>query len=579
MSKSDVNIRDLRAKRNRNVFDLSKRLETSAPFGMIIPTFVKHVIPGSKFEISLENQTTARPLVTRAFPRIREHFDYFFVPFSQLWKQFDNFITKQASYHSQAIKNVVSGDMPNEVPYIDGASLQSLWATGRTDSDVAGFPMYLGNQRIAEYLGYGLYDYNGNYSNFPSSLCFNLFNALAYQKCYADFYRNDYYEGYYTDHFNIDDLSGNVSLSGSTPINGARLYKIFEPHYRMKKKDYFTIVTPDILPNANTAAFQGWSNYTYQHGSGFTPFAVPGGIANMNQAQQMSVNSSNVVPAPTSPVALNSFGSDVTFPNIPNQGDTAISVAYHKYAAAREKYLKRVYAARNNYNSEMDAIFGYSPDTRRTDRVYHLGGYSQALSIDGVYNTSASGQNAELPTGQVNFYLDQSKKIHFECKEHGVLMCLYSTSCENDYYPNKIVRDNVRHVSEDFFNPYYENIGKQPLYQFEFNLHVDSTDTDYQNKIKYIKGFVPRYSDYKMEVDDVHGALATSSMEFFSAFKNSLDTLGVAFNVTDLVENPSYLAKIFAGGVYDGTPMSDHFLLNQYHKVKMIAPMDTISNF
>lgn len=577
MAKSDVNIRDLRAKPTRNVFDLSKRIESSAPFGMLIPTFVKHVIPGSKFEISLENQTTARPLVTRAFARIREHFDYFFIPISQLYKPFENFITMQGNYHSKALVDVIGASVaPPFVPFVNGQSIQSLWATGRTDLDVAGYPMYLGNQRIAEYLGYGLYDYNRNFANFPRALRFNLFNALAYQKVYADFYRNDYYEGYYTDHFNIDDLVGDVSLNGSTPINGNRLYKIFEPHYRMKKKDYFTIVTPDILPNPAVAAFAAWNglvDYNKLSSDGdFVPFNIPGNRGQNNQTSNVFQNQSSD-PLSTSDVV---FGSDVAFRPTQNQFQ---SQSFHKFAAAREAYLKRVFAARNNYSSEMAAIFGYSPETQRTDRVYHLGGFSQALSIDGINNTSQSGQNAELPTGQVNFYLNQQKKLHFTCKEHGILMCIYSTSCENDYRPNRVVRDNVRNYPEDFYIPQYENIGKQALYQFEFDLHIDSTDTDYQKKVLGIKGFVPRYSDYKMSVDEVHGALATSAFDYFSVFKNDNDTLGIAFNVTDLIENPIYVKNLFAGGLYDGTPMSDHFLLNQYHKIKMIAPMQTISNF
>lgn len=577
MGKSNVNIRDLRAKPNRNVFDLSKRIESSAPFGMIVPTFVKHVIPGSKFEISLENQTTARPLVTRAFARIREHFDYFFVPLSQLYKPFENFITMQANYHSKAISDVIGGFAPPLVPFVNGQTIQSLWATGRTDVDIAGYPMYLGNQRIAEYLGYGLYDYNRNYTNFPRALRFNLFNALAYQKIYADFYRNDYYEGYYTDHFNVDDLSGDVSLNGTSPINGGRLYKIFEPHYRLKKKDYFTIVTPDILPSPSILPFAGWNSMkTFEKLSsdgGFVQFNIPGGAASQGNQEELGYVRSSSDSTASSGFP---FGSDVNF----NSNKlNYLSQAYHKFAAAREAYLKRVFAARNNYNSEMNAIFGYSPDTQRTDRVYHLGGYSQALSIDGINNTSDSGSNAQLPTGQVNFYLDQNRKIHFQCKEHGILMCLYSTSCENDYRPNRVVRDNIRNIPEDFFIPQYENIGKQALYQFEYDLHIDSTDTDYQKKILGIKGFVPRYSDYKMSVDEVHGALATSSYEFFSVFKNENDTLGSAFNITDLIENPLYVRNLFAGGLYDGSPASDHFLLNQYHKIKMIAPMQTISNF
>lgn len=579
--------RDIKAKRSRNIFNLSQRVESSAPFGMLVPCFVKSVIPKSKFEISLENQTTARPLVTRCFARMREHFDYFFVPYSQLWKPFDNFITQQSNMQSSQLRKVDSGRIPAQVPYLDNQTMaQNIIYNDLTgnDTDAAGYNLQMGLRRIAEYLEYGRLK-NRNAQTPPTypNLRYNVFNALAYQKIYYDFYRNDYYEAYNTEAFNIDDLSGNMAQ-----VSNSRLLSWFTPHYRWRKKDYFTLVTPDVLPNSSLDNFLGFlDNLSYPHtlpstsipSGRFVPFNVSGGTTSQgNQSTQEIVKTGS---DPTSTAGY-PFGSDVIYNTGTNNSSLQYqSQAYHKFAAAREAYLKRIFAAKRNYNSVMQAIFGISPNTQRTDRVYHIGGFSQVLGVDGINNTSETGEQAKLPTGQINFYLNNSKKLHFTAEEHGVIMCIYSTSIENDYRPYRIDRMNFRSVPEDFFNPFYENVGKQALYAAEYNYNNSDDSTQDPQPLDQVRilGFVNRYSDYKTSVDVVHGALATDQMAYFSVFKNEERDLSEPLNISDLIENPSMVVHIFAGGEYASDPLGDHFYLNMYHRVKMIAPMQPITNF
>lgn len=96
---------------------------------MLLPCFFQRVSPGDKVRISNESQTICDGLARPAFMRLKEHIDYYFVPATQLWMPFDNFITGQDSYFSQAVKNVQfnSGSyVPTEVPSFNGLFMQQL---------------------------------------------------------------------------------------------------------------------------------------------------------------------------------------------------------------------------------------------------------------------------------------------------------------------------------------------------------------------------------------------------------------------------------------------------------------------
>lgn len=72
--------------------------------------------PDDKLKLSNETQTICDGLVKPAFMRLREHLDYYFIPATQLWMPFDNFVTGQNSYFSSSVKNVNDGDVPVTVP-------------------------------------------------------------------------------------------------------------------------------------------------------------------------------------------------------------------------------------------------------------------------------------------------------------------------------------------------------------------------------------------------------------------------------------------------------------------------------
>lgn len=110
----------LKSQQSRNPFDRGAKNVFHAPFGMILPCFFARVSPDDYIELSAENQTICEPLARPAFMRLKEHIDYYFVPFSQLFTPFENLITAQDNYFSDVIGDTQLYKTPNSVPLFNG---------------------------------------------------------------------------------------------------------------------------------------------------------------------------------------------------------------------------------------------------------------------------------------------------------------------------------------------------------------------------------------------------------------------------------------------------------------------------
>lgn len=555
---------------SENIFDRSYRSIATSSLGILTPIMVQDVIAGSKVQIGVECQTRTRPFLVPAFTRIREHFDYFFVPYNQIWRFYDNFKTRQSNYYSQLMNQKANQNVPLSLPYFTGGQLSGVInAMSDTQNfDIAGYDLGDGIRRIADMLGYGYQD-NTTDSRMPN-VPFNFFRAAAYQKIYQDYYRNDKYEAYHVADFNYDDMAPGHAFTSSEV---ERLAKLFQPHYRWKKKDYFTQATPDTLPASSLPGFFG---FVTSISSAF-PNSKSSDNVGAFSSQFGLGNGQGIMSAPST-VAIGSHGSDDSYgiiqrtstmnPTIPQVGFSS----QHKFLAAADKYLRRIYNAHSDFNSQMEAVFGVSVPKLQRGLCEKIGGFSNVISISDVNNNSAEPSSTQ-PAGKVDMYNKHKPFRHF-CAHDGIVMCIYSTTVENDYQGFRSDRFTWKHVPEDFFNPSFQNLGKQPIFKTEY-FNMDDVDEDSRSTNPVI-GFIPRYDEYRTHVDEVHGSFNTSSLSQWSTFTNNdIGQSASASNVlnsTNLIIRPSFLDRCLAGSVYDGYS-NDQFYLNVYNTFKVIAPM------
>lgn len=112
---------------NHNVFDLSRRDIYSIKSAMITPVFVQHTIPNATYEITPVNQIEVSTMAKSNFCRMKQNLEYYFVPYSQLWKWFESFYYQRID-PVRTPSNEMNPIVPTNVPHVNiGRVLEFLY--------------------------------------------------------------------------------------------------------------------------------------------------------------------------------------------------------------------------------------------------------------------------------------------------------------------------------------------------------------------------------------------------------------------------------------------------------------------
>lgn len=582
----------LKAQKSRNIFDVSYKSVFHCPFGTIIPCGHWRLAPGDKVEITEENQFVV-PVINRpAFLRLKEHIDYYAVPYSMLYTKSDNFFTGQSSYWSSVVQNggqqtqYGSPEVPNMMPMFDPSFLKAALVEMDSREDIFNNPMSVGTFRLFDMLGYGnmyaqkadLCDPDITYDNtyLNHYLNVNLFNILAYQKIYYDYFRNDAYEENNVFAYNIDDLVPALySDTDFVNFGGAdRWAKVFELHQRWKKKDYFTNTRPNNLPNTSYLGFEGLSTSV-----NFSNTLLAGGVLNgVGGVTSSSVSTSNSDTVPN--YGNYTFGS--TSHQVNNTTDY-MNVSAIRFAFAYDKLLRRMREAGQDFDKQMLAQFGITPIDQRHGKCHYIGGYVNRIKPSSVLSTGDT--NTGDIKGNIDNYAQNNRKLHYTAKEHCILMAVYSTSLDVDYNSLRLDRENIAQNRFDWYHPAFENQGLQPIFGFEYNMfEADGINTPTTNGYRgnshahYVIGLTNRYSEYKTHVDEVHGlfnnALKVADFNQWTSQQGTSGQIDTSqpLEMKDLIYSDAMLENVIKVQ-YAGTWDTDPFIVNMYNRVKKISNM------
>ena len=258
-------------KLSRNGFDLSQKHVFSTKAGMAVPCLALECVPNDYHEIDLLGLHRTMTLNTAAFIRGKFRYDFYFVPNSQLWHPFNQFISQRTDKHSSRQRGHVA------CPTLSLADLLQLIRDDYSSTDIHGYRWQEGAVRLLDMLGYGNYQtiiarddnddyvmtdaqfatYKGNFSD----KYINIFRLAAYQHVFYDIYRNKYYDvadeftsdttGQFSDYvqlFNFDDLECASVATSRLPISSDdqknRVRGLLTLRYVQWSKDLFTSVLP-----------------------------------------------------------------------------------------------------------------------------------------------------------------------------------------------------------------------------------------------------------------------------------------------------------------------------------------------
>ena len=579
-----MSMKGIANKPSRNGFDLSQKLNFTAKCGELLPAGVWECLNGDKFRIDMRAFARTQPLNTAAYARVREYYDFFYVPYSLLWNRANDVLTMMDYNQQHATGLTPTYDTYNgEVPYT------MLWSIGSyirnlssSSTDVGVKKNFFGYDRatlsckLLEYLGYG--DFSPYLSstpvagNFRYNLDVNIFGLLAYQKIYSDFYRDEQWEKPSPSTFNVDYMTGQTSMAVTFPssVSGEFYsnYNMFDLRYCNWQKDLYH----GILPQAQYGETASVPLSTFTNNASFP---VTDGTISTGSGKE--------------PVTTTTWNRS-TFQYIASADGFSI-LALRQYEFL-QKWKEIAQANDQNYKAQTKAIWNVDVPDNLAGRVQYLGGINSSLDINEVLNTNITGDNQAEIAGKGVSVSNGVIELN-NVTQPGLLMCIYHCMPIVDYTVNYINPSFLRVTAEDFANPVFDRVGMEPLSSATIaNEYVSNKNTP---DTPFILGYVPRYATYKTNIDISVGAFKDNLSQWVVSYDYASFALGLSGGLVSTVGpdgeptdgnssalatyvflkiNPNLLDPIFATAV-DSTVSTDQFLISSFFDIKVVRNLDS----
>mgnify|MGYP002612633627 CR=1 FL=1 len=567
-----MGLHGLKNKTSKNSFDLSHRNLFTAKVGELIPCSVFELNPGDTINLDTSYFTRTAPLDSAAYTRLRENVQFFFVPYSQLWKYFDSQVMNMTSTPNGAdISRVASGltsnsNITTQMPFVQYKALhEELTALANAGIDSLNTYNYIKDNlfnngeyrwscsaKLLQMLGYGNFpeqnfdvskgqskytlDTFGNSDSTPSNyfnINLSIFRLLAYHKVCNDHYTYRQWQPYNAYLCNVDylvpDKSGSLDISSLLPwknnLSGKDNLTLLDMRFSNLPLDYFNGVLPtpqfgsESVVNLNLGNASGSASisgntssdlnrWTYDNGQSFNHDAI---VKTKPDFKHLSVDESDIGLSTYGLIHNHSFSGSATI----NTGLSGqLSIAALRQATALQKYKEIQLANDSDFVSQIEAHFGVTP--KHSDTVsYFLGGASSMIDINPQINSnladwSQSNAIKAAPIGQGH------GKIKFTADTYGIVLGIYRCVPVLDYAHVGVDRTLLKTDASDFVIPELDSIGMQQSVVGEIcmpSYHdgdngIASTGTMHRPTDSF--GYAPRYAEYKTSFDRYNGEFCFS---------------------------------------------------------------------
>ncbi len=539
-------IKPSKANRPRNAFDVSQKHLFTAPAGALLPILSLDLNFHDHVEIQASDFMRTLPMNTAAFISMRSVYEFFYIPYSQIWHEFDQFITGMTDFRSRLLSDSHSSKVPSLVPCVGRKTLfdSALRLTGK---DLHGYPTKDNVLRLLDLLGYGAIRRFGDSKDYTGGFTGNvsLFRMAAYNKVYNDFYRNTTYEPYDVSSFNLDGMKGALTIGD---VNDKFFERYLSLHYRNAPLDYLTNLLPKPLFEVDVNSF--------------------------SSALKLSGSSDE-------------FNASETSSYIQLDDRTTLDVTSIRSAFALDKLLSITMRAGKTYAEQIEAHFGVSVSEGRDGQVYYLGGFDSDVQVGDVTQTSGTTDPAvsDVSKSKLAGYLGKvtgkgvgsgNGRITFDAKEPGILMCIYSLVPAMQYDSSRLDPFVAKLQRGDFFIPEFENLGMQPLSSPFITTSFALFNKD---NSPVLLGWQPRYSEYKTALDVNHGQFMYDHPLGFWTISKGRTFYGwdkknsqFSFDISQLKISPRWLDSVFAVN-YNGSELTDCMFGYAHFKIQKVSDM------
>jgi hypothetical protein len=582
---------DVKGRPSRAGFDLSKKFCFTAKAGQLLPVYWKMLLPGTKVNLKDMHFTRTMPVNTAAYTRIKEYFDWYFVPLRLINKNLNPALVNmldQSNIATSLIQNKVVSD---EIPYTDFSTITEVFnkfeqSVADDQFDVVGFKRIPQSIKLMRHLRYGnfLYDTTWNslsnknmgYSSVNNfnlyaqwNLNVNILPLAAYQKIYCDYFRFEQWEKAQPYTYNFDYYSGGNILTDykQDPVDLLSKDNLFTLRYVNYPRDLFMGILPSSqLGSVATVNVKSNSNsrvsLSSQQGSLIGTVGSDGVTVSLK-------NNLALTPAITPELQARTFGLISTF-----------DILSFRIANAIQRMREIQQCAGQGYKEQLEARWNVKLSTALSDHCTYIGGNSSQINISEVLNNNLDTDQAQAEIKGKGVGSGSGSES-FETQEHGILMCIYHAVPVLDYELSGPDLQLLNTYATDLPQPELDNLGLESLPLFTL---MNRASNSYPNSFKSntILGYVPRYVAYKTDVDCIEGAFLTSLTSWVTPLTIDEIVLKITLAASTTTWSPNYglfkvsprvLNSIFVSQC-DNTIDTDQFLVESFFDVKVVQNLD-----
>lgn len=515
-------------KPKRTVFNLSRSNKMTMKFGRLYPFLCEKVVPGDTFNLSHQAFVQFAPFAQQVYQEFTLKTEYFFVPSRILWKDFEQFLVGGEDGQT---------DIPH--PFIDyGQVVRAALRSFRVAINNGSYIMYRGLiSSLFDYFNLPFYhewlqrmidDPNYDISDNIPSMKIDVLPMVAYYCIMYEYYMDENLQreddlsgfGFYDilkrmlDQGDVDLTSAFVLMIDSLAedpslINSVRARFLREfLCVRNYPKDYFTGALPFAQKGASV-------NMPFE-GSADVESWVPDGSADSGNVEYLSISGQPVVDG-RKDVALIDGSSTVPINQRVTFKNGLTSIDDFRTAYQVQEWLEKNARGGTRYKEQIVSHFGVRSKDSRLQRPEYLLGTSDPIILGNVYTTSQNSDKTGLPGAATTTAAGTSvsRTARYSATEHGYIMAIVSIYPKASYFKG-IPRQWMELDKFDYYWPEFQHLGEQEVKQGELFVNHGMREGK-DDVFNSTFGYVPRYSQYKTRLNEIHGDFRDTLLNMTSA--------------------------------------------------------------
>lgn len=558
-----MGLHGLKNKPSRNSFDLSHRNMFTAKVGELLPCFVQELNPGDSIKVTSSYFTRTAPLQTNAFTRLRENVQFFFVPYSALWKYFDSQVLNMTKNSNGGdISRIASSLVGNQkvttqMPCVNYKTLHAYLLKFINQSPlvqngtafIRGCYRHAESAKLLQLLGYGNFpeqfaDFKVNNdknnlsaknfvdTSYKNSPYLSIFRLLAYHKICNDHYVYRQWQPYNASLCNVDYLTPNTSallniddalLAIPDSEVKANQMNLLDMRFSNLPLDYFSGVLPtsqfgsESVVNLNLGTASGSASLSGVTSNDSGRWIAPqSSLEGLENDVSVSSNGSLYYTNKGEYKSIIQHTHDISgSATISTSLSGSLGVVALRNALAAQRYKEIQLANDVDFASQIEAHFGIKPDEKNENSLF-IGGSSSMININEQINQNLSSDNKATYGAAPQGNGDAS--IKFTAKTYGVVIGIYRCTPVLDFAHIGIDRTLFKTDASDFVIPELDSIGMQQTFRCEVAAPAPYNDEFVEFKtgstdspdMSDTYGYAPRYAEFKTSYDRYNGAFCHS---------------------------------------------------------------------